>query len=741
MAKIPFYAFALVLAAVLLVAPGCALKDQEDHAIAINDRFTSKPLVVPKYLPDRKDLLCLEINDSKPCYCFTCKNNTGLKIPLLASSYDHTLVGGACNATYCSQDDYEYFVNKSEDIEMRTFMLGSGQSFVSGGAAGLYCNYTLQLATKWMKGSEGKPPAVPLADRAYCWLGRGMLPLFIYYTGGKEISAAKTSEIAQALNAADAGPAMMTTEAGLNGSDDIQVGEVKAQIEAMQACKKCIKVLAVTSNGHTALYSILGVPGNIDYAELAKVDAIGFGFRTNDYPHCDMDQIIYENINFSSYILQKYNKPTIWLYVGASEGNSSIGNESTGGCTWDAAKVSTFYKELMAHASEMANDGVLGMSLYEFVDRSGPIPCNGVQGCDFGMLNVSGGQKHPELNAWSDMCQEINVKSEERTPLFFSRNGQGGTKCGLNTQNEQALMHSGMDIGTGLGLMTGDVAATPKIRNMGCGEACVSNVTMINAGIYDNTGNGFADKTHCSLYPLIDEFADNLDISATYMRATVEIESKFNPWAVSNVSDTNMGCNEKNYTMQEICELAGVAPADCPAFNHPQGQKPCAFGLAMCIDYPGKAYTKENPFLTQGESPPVMRDYIKGCGAEKYNPFDPGMNACCGANVYGEALARARAYVSAYWASIGNSVCSGGLSEDERHYAEYIIASNSYNGQTMPTIGAFLAQRDNPSACSGEQNYINYILRTAPTANLYGAKVMSTYASAVVACTSDCPGK
>jgi len=736
MAKTPFFAFALVLAAVLLIAPGCALKDQEDHAIAIDDRFTAKPLVVPKYLADRKDLLCKELDDAKPCYCFTCKNNTGLTMKLLMDSYDNTLVGGACNATYCNQDDYIDYVNNFNDIEMRTFMLGSGQSFVSGGAAGLYCNYTLQLATKWMKGSEGKPPVIPLASRAYCWLGRGMLPLFIYYTGGTEINVARTAEMAQAFNAADAGPAIITTEAGWNGTDNDAVGKVKAQIEALQTCKKCIKVLAVKPSDYTALYSILGVPGNIDAAMLSKVDAIGFGFRTNDYPHCDMNQIIYENINFSSYILQKYNKPTIWLYVGASEGNSSIGgDDAPGGCVWDAAKVSNFYTELMSQSGRMANAGVLGMSLYEFVDRSGPIPCNGVQGCDFGMLDVNGSQKHPELNTWSKMCQRVNVDSGPRTPLFFSRNGQGGTLCGNNVQNTEAGMGGVASIGTARGLEMGTVASTPKIPNMGCGEVCVSNATMKKPEIYDSTGEGFHDKRHCSMYPLIDEFADNADVSATYMRAIIEQESGFDQYAVSNISNSSTGCNNERYAIEKICEYAGVAPENCPSFS--KGGKPCAYGIAQCIEYPGQYYV---------ENGLALPDAIKDCGGEKYNPFDPGMSACCGAKKFGDNLRNydgmtAEKWVNNNWAEL--SKCQpGGMTEDEKGWAAYYIASNMYNGARWNMLFPFTTQRDADGDCTGTLHYIAYLRSQAsgdPPSTNYGAQVMSRYKAAAALCKSECP--
>ena len=66
MAKIPFSAFALVLFAALLLLFGCVLKDQEDQPIAINDQFAASPLVVPKYLADRKDLICKELDEFVP---------------------------------------------------------------------------------------------------------------------------------------------------------------------------------------------------------------------------------------------------------------------------------------------------------------------------------------------------------------------------------------------------------------------------------------------------------------------------------------------------------------------------------------------------------------------------------------------------------------------------------------------------------------------------------------------------
>ena len=737
------HAFA-AFAAALMMLSGCVLMDQDGHAIGAGDTLGQNALAVPKFV-DKADLICKEMAGTRPCYCMTCTNQTrynGTTLigSLLNSFYDTTLVNGTCGVYSCNISDYNETVHDSK-TQMRTFALGSGQSFVSGGMANLYCNYSLQMPVKWMKGGEGAPPAIPQASRAVCWLERSMLPVFIYYTDGKSIDPARTGKMAQAFNDAGVGPAIITTEAGWDGANTTAAALVKEQIKAIDSCDKCMTVLAVKPNDYQALYNTIGVPGgSIDQDVYDKIDAIGFGFRANDYPHCDINRIIFENVNFSRYILAKYNKPTIWLYVGASEGNSSIGDKSTGGCTWSASDVQQFYDELMARTGGLASSGVLGMSLYEFVDRSGPIPCNGVQGCDFGMLNASGGQKHPQLNVWSDMCKEVNMESLARKPLIFSKNGQG-TVCDVTElRNDQALLHSAMRIASNQGQMMAEVARAEKNTSLGCGETCPGNgSSMPRRGTYDSAGNGF-DPDHCLLYPIIDERADDADISATYMRAEFEQESSFDPFAVSNISNSSSSCNPDNLPIEKICEYAGVAPADCPAFT--KDGKPCAYGLAQCIEYPGQYYVANGlplPYAINGS-----------CGGEKYNPFDPGMSACCGVRKFSynlrESASSTEKFISGSWNDIKSKAeggkCDGGLNSDEKGWAAYYLASNRYFGTDWKVLNEFLAQRDSNGDCTGTQHYIDYlrarIAQPAPGTN-YGAQVMSRYRAAVLECGSECP--
>jgi len=726
-----FPAFA-VFAAALFLLSGCVLMDQDGHAIGAGDKLGQNALAVPKYV-DNADLICKEMAGDKPCYCMTCTNKTSYSgfFAWLFGYYDNTLVNGTCGVYSCNMSDYNKTVSGDNTTQMRSFALGSGQSFVSSGTANQYCNYSLQMSVKWMKGNAGSLPAIPQASRAACWLQRSMLPLYIYYTDGKNIDPVRTGKIAQAF--AGAGPVIITTEAGWDGTNLTAAMLVKEQVKAIDSCDKCLTVLAVKPNDYQALYNTMGVPGAVmDQDVYGKVDAVGFGFRANDYPHCDMNRIIFENVNFSRYILEKYNKPTIWLYVGASEGNSS-----TGSCKWSARNVQQFYEELLARTGGLASNGVLGMSLYEFVDRSGPIPCNGVQGCDFGMLDVSGEQKHPELNAWSDMCREVNMESMARKPLIFSKNGQGTVCDPSELRNDQALMHSAIIVATDQGQMKGEVDIADKIKNLGCGETCPgSGDTMPNPSAYDSVaGYDFANEEHCSKFPLIDEFADNQDVSATYMRAIIEQESRFDQYAVSNISNSSTGCNNESYAIEEICEYAGVAPENCPAFN--KGGKPCAYGLAQCIEYPGQYYAEKGLGLP---------DAIKDCGGEKYNPFDPGMSACCGAKKFGDFLRNgegttAEKWVNSHWAEL--SKCQpGGMVEDERGWAAYYIASNMYYGARWNMLSQFTTQRDSNGDCTGTLHYITYLRSQAsgdPPSTAYGAQVMSRYKAAAALCDSDCP--
>lgn len=733
----------LFLAAAFLFF-GCTL------AIPQSEQLTLKKSA-PEY-SQPSEYVCQEVDSVVPCSCMMCEKKypwTAELLPFLKDWFDGSLKGGTCGFENCNAETYfDTLADKGDQLLSRTFMYGFGPSFASADAANLYCDYTLQLATKWMQGKTG-PPRVPIAGRAMCWLDRNILPLYIYYTGGQFIDAGRTAQIAKAFDNADvgfasakgAGPVMITTEAEFDSSDDAAVAAVRAQVAAIKNnCDKCLTVLAVKSGDTAALEKILGPPG-IPTPEYAMVDAVGFGFRANDYPasyNCNIDKIINDNFQFSRYILSKYQKPSIWLYAGASQGSNAEGS-----CEFSAQDVHSFYQTIFQYTQGLASSGIMGVSFYEFTDQSGPLPCTDEEGCGFGVMsagpdpqNPQAVQKHPELNTFARMCRYYgNV--DYRSALVFSRNSYG-TSCDfmVNTKMFRAVPD---EINTDLGLDDSEVIPIEKEDKLNCGEVCVSETKLKKPEVYDETGNGF-NSDHCGAFPVIDEYADDADFSATYYRAVVEQESGFDPLVVSCISTGKSGCNTGRptdpqngdyrnwYTVSEICAMAGQSgchtasgAAECPS-----GQKPCAYGLAQCIEYPGN-----DPFGGK-------------CGGSNYNPFNPANSVCCGINKMRDNLDESEKFLSDNWGQL--SMCDEGMKDDERGWAAYYLASLRYFGLGYKgELSGFTSQRDTNGECTGEQHFIAYLRSlgsSSPPGYDYSAQIMSRYLDAVDnKCDSDCPGK
>ncbi|MCX6772188.1 MAG: hypothetical protein NTV88_00240, partial [Candidatus Micrarchaeota archaeon] len=561
--------FLVASAAALILLSGCTL------SVPNSDKLSQADWTVTQYTPPG-DLQCKPLPGAFPCYCMICKNHTNWAATLanyLHPWFDGSLKAGECNFDECTPTTFQETITdpaKMKTTQGRALMFGMGPSFYSTDNADLYCKYTLQLATKWMVGKSG-PPKVPAAYRAECWLDRNVMPVYIYYTAGQYIDPARTGEIAAELDGV--GPALVTTEVDLDSSDPSQIADVKAQLDALQSCAKCKKVLAVHSGDMFALEQILGPPGTPS-SYYNKVDLVGFGFRANDYLKCDVTSIIGQNYLFSRDILNKYNKPTIWLYAGASEGKNVDGS-----CEWSPQMVHDFYQGIYSTSIGMASSGIIGSSFYEFVDGTGPLPCTPDEGCRFGVMKADGTQKHPEINTWSDLCRQYGSQ-DFRNPLIFSKNGQGAVCDVANS----AQIHAGIstEINSNVPLSTVDVVPMDRQAKLGCGEVCVSESKMKEPDIYDNTGGSIA-QAHCAEYPIIDELADDADFSSLYYRAVVEQESGFDPLIASCVDNSNNNCNVAGESLSKICSDAGMAgchttsgAADCPS-----GQKPCAFGLAQ----------------------------------------------------------------------------------------------------------------------------------------------------------------
>ncbi|MEM4554618.1 MAG: hypothetical protein QXT25_02100 [Candidatus Anstonellaceae archaeon] len=712
-------------------------------------KFVSADLTLARFSP-QNEMACQPLDDPKPCYCMVCQNTTswlGLfdKVKFLSSWFDSNLYEGKCEFRHCNLSDMVNFIEQDKNTQLRSFMLGGGPTHSAVDLANTYCNYSLQFSTKWLIGTQTVSPPIPKKTQAKCWLERNILPFYIYFTEGKNIDPVRTGEIAKALNGT--GPVFLTTEAWLDPRDPFSVQKVKEQIDQIKAnCNKCLVVLML--NGTTAdrkalLKEFFGT-GDIKTGAgfsqyYKKVDVVGFGILANDYPTCNPVDVIGENFLFSRFVLKNYSKPTIWLYVGVSKGNNSFNS-----CTWTDSQIHLFYQQLFASTQAMASSGVIGIGFYEFSDHSGPIPCdNRTKGCEFGFLDVFGNQKHPVLNSWSSLCQYFGTE-QFRSLLIFSRNGYGSVCDPGQLQNNKMFRAISLEINSPKQPSYSFVAPAPKQKYIRCGDICVSDVPLKDWTIFDNTNKQF-DSSHCDIYSFIEEEADKKEISALFFRAIIEQESNFDKFAVSCISKDSPNCNTANLTVAEICRLAGM-PDDCgrvpgtywnDAQIHsecPPHMKPCAFGLAQCIAYPGAYYVQNNLAM-----PPEIRNCGKSKSGKDYNPFDPYDSVCCGTSLFKYMLdfhpSTGWSFVNRHWNSL--TECTGGV-KDDKGWLAYLLAAETYYGHLPPSISSFLSQRDQNGKCQGIQHYVDYMRSVG---HVYSMDVMSRYLDAIEKCGAECPGK
>ncbi|MCX8198187.1 MAG: hypothetical protein N3F07_03280 [Candidatus Micrarchaeota archaeon] len=709
-----------------LLASGCALYDYR----------TGDPLPGSLNVTELSDdingsrIVCKELPGPHPCYCVLCENKTSWDLGILNflnPFFDSSLKGGNCSISHCNISTAVQVIKEDENVQLRTFMLGHGPTFTAGDLSNIYCNYSNQLAVTWLLGANGIPPQVPQSKRAACWLERNIIPIYIYNTQGTAIDPARTGQIASAL--ADAGPVIITSEINFNSSDASAVQAVKQQIyQIKRNCPKCLSVLAVKSGDLEGVRAVLEDPspsyGGKNISSL--VDLVGFGFLANDYPDCNVNRIIGYNLAFSRFILRNYSKPTIWLYVGASEGGNA-----NGVCTFSPGAVREFYQSLFTGIQGFASSGVIGMAFYEFSDRSGPLPCPEGRGCEFGVLSSSGLQKHPHINTWAELCRYY-TQVDYRSPLVFSRNAQG-IVCDF-LQNWKMYQIASVEVNTNLGLSNEQVIPLPRKKKLHCGEICVSDIPLQKPDIY-NSYQGASFSGSCSRYPAIEDYSDDFEISSVYMRALIQQESGFDPWVVS-CSPTP--CNiPANTTMDQLCQMAGYS-SGCSAHTlnrdndktcPPSAPYFCAMGLAQCTRPPGDSLLSR-----------------ECAGGSSYDPFNASQSICCGARELRQRLAQADSFLQANWEKL--SECPYGMTQDEYGWAKYYLAANMYyGGPAIQHLSSFLSQRDANGKCSGQQHYIKYLRESFTRESIpglrdseYGAKQLTIYLDALGDCQSDCPG-
>ena len=737
----------LAAAASLIILSGClALEENGNSAIRLEDRIKSTDITVFSQLSPTGGP-CLGDQSSTPCKMMVCRNTTSW-LATLIPWYEIKLDGGNCTFMDSNITIYNDTIGEREnDWWIRTFMLGAGATFTSTDRANLYCNYSLQLTTKWMNGNTTVLPEIPndrQLARTRCWLERNVLPIYIYNTNGTAIDYQRSLDIATAFGnyVHGTGPAILVSDPFFNSSDPMSVQSVTRQIDAFrEGCPKCLVALGVRSGDELALENVLGTAAAPKPVK-SKVDMVGFGFRNTDYVNCSPDDIIYENFHFSRVVLENYSLPTLWLYVGASKGQPA---NNSSNCNWTDESVHNFYQAIFLKTQALASSGVIGMSFYEFSDRTGPLPCAPNQGCDFGLLYGNGSQKLPAMNTWWRACN-LFANDTYRSPLMYSSNGQS-TSCDFLQNRNMYNLFAGE-----VNAQRMNYTAVPTFPwnvngvRPSCGEICPSETEMAKPETYDDVVNaatgepyGF-DLSHCKIYPEIEEMTDLFDVSGIYMRAIIEQESGYDPLVASCTINTSTLCNTERpatqtdarnyYTLPEICALALTTgchtitgAADCP-----EGQKPCGLGIAQCTAIPS-------------------RGIYPGCPMSNYNPFNPSNSACCGAATLSLKLKTVQVWLNENNGLRWNVLtsCQDGISSSERGWVEYYLASNLYYGAlALSPYDNFAAQLNANGPCTGAiPNYIDYLRNmsdpSSPPSMNYSAYVMTRYLDAVDKCQSDCP--
>jgi len=690
----------------------------------------TKPSTEIKIFEDVQDD-CADIGGPTPCTCLVCQNKTSTPpwFSIFRLPVDTSLKGGNCSFAPCNGTIFADLVTSTDNVFAQRFLLGQGASFFEFREANKYCNNSLSLAIKWMVGDRNSPPRTPSSSRAACLLERNVIPLYIYYTNGSNINSQAARDIGDALR--DAGPAIVTPEINFNSSDPFAVSKVKSQIhEYKAACPNCLIALSPKDMDMEAVEKFRS-----DANVWGKIDIIGQGIILNKEPNgtCDVEALIGKRMAFAKNVLNKYHKPTIWLYVGISNGTQDI-NKSAG-CTFTNKTVAKAYEYIMGIMQPLISTGVIGYSPYTYLDGTAPLDCTG-DACNFGLMNSNGDKKEPQFSSWFSHCQYY---TQEGVPSYVSYSTNGlGNRCSY-ADNYKMF--------TRLISEAGDAYEPPDLNlqeaevKIGC-DSCIS----YNTSLPGNFGSRISvDEDFCTQYPLLDAVPDRFDVSPLLMRAIFAQESSFDACSISYVPPDTTACNNIGLTAENLAQYAtdagcpppssqmcvkinrphaGDPSGDCTACGSSEATstlcKPCAFGIAQCIELPGREYAA-------GALPPVLSQ----CGGENYNPFNPQESACCGSTKMYEFIKVARGIISNH-AQLRTAA--------DREWYEAYLALMSYHGGSARTISNVTyyyggGSADDSCYQSHKDTLIAYLFSCVDG---YPKEVLGKYQGFVNACNTDC---
>jgi len=650
------------------------------------------------------------------CWCMICENGTSLFGPM------KNLIGGSCSwVKNCTATAYRDINNKTKNpnISTRQFMLGQGPTFNDFANANRYCGDQLKMAVQWLPAIGSATYLEPDTLRTMCMLSKEVMPVYILYSGGKNINATQASRIGQQmategddyflgrLSDGPVGPVIIIVEPDINQS---KVGQVAAAVNALDAaCNPNRDVGNITC-------FIAVSPKINDFATMdafmsrsdmqRSVDLIAFGINGSSVHTCDPANIRTQALNFSKYALYNWSKPTIIPYVLFDVGTKDVDQS----CDWTEARVAQAYASFFPSGIQaMKSRGVIGIAPYSYnVSTRLPI-LNPLNCSDCGV-----GSNENRLTAWYGGCEAYAIQRTasgdiSRTggsPILFPNASGGSCPQGANLDyffnmafRDQNFMQPGL-------------AETPEPveKYFSCDACLIQNSSRPIEDIFEFSVGEHASvsQSDCDAFPdLIDSWAGARGLDPTLVRAIIKGESNFKECEASR--SCRDGYNSAGDGVEPGCFPTGEgygksldamydAPEGaCPDFQNSGANPPdwrwVAFGIMQSLEPPytfwpasvsptGDDGIHYDVFETSGRNTPSFISgeltWAKDCNPTNFNPFNPSDSMCIGTLKFQKMVDAATSEVATYHDQ-GRLNWDRSDEEKDRVFATY-VALHKYGG-------------------------------------------------------------
>jgi len=738
------------------------------------------------------------------CSCMVCNHEDSdswlAKLWRIITQRESTLLGGSCKFEDCLtakraqiyQDEViagtrtslpsavmaESLVKPTpapnEDF-LKYFMLGQGPTFSDFDTMDSYCNYSMGFSVRWWQPNNDLL-FIPSKNRAGCYLDSDKLPVYIFKpdrtslpTSGENSPLDLLGKLAAEMGdpAKPVGPVMIVPEPQFTSSAH-DIANIAQEIDTIKInCPKCLIAVVpdqtVTPDGVNEQFDANGIKiGETEYPdnsalralsqmpEFADVNMIGLHFFLNDFsPTCRSDEAAYRLLNYSRQTLAHYGKPSILLYYGA--GNYVEVDPYTSvktGCTAD--QVAAFYDYMGVHIPDMAQAGIIGSGVYQFVEGGINPGCDLTNNnyCDYiGVVDKDDNQKNPQLSVLANRCQfyyngSIDTAGKATTPfsqvpLTFPAKGENTSICSFQSFSSTYANER-------LSSEPPTYDASTQAENwdvIGCNE-CTGGVPP--ARFRSGWALPYFDPYECSSFDDITRReAEKCDLDPYLVKAVIWRESDFDPSAVSENPGSSSTCAAL-YTGGTGCYASTEYYVDHtdPYFpdTNPFPGHECACGLMQVIDDYGS--------FPQDVCP-------------NYDPFIPASSVCGGTYRLCEFKLDAKNFVDTHPDELGVT----GMPEDKPEYRwavawALLLSYNAgplslgdyytnWNGGGINAAGCGLYDSSNPpngvknevdiDACCAT-DFMHYV-NTCPLGsggNPYAAQVIAMYHTIINTCPNNC---